>query len=75
MHSLGVLKRTCRPARQTHLHHPQLLQPPLYQLLRLPLPKVPIVVLPERVPRPPPGVLAEVVGGELGGLAEEGAEL
>ena len=32
-------------------------------------------MLPKRVSRPPPRVLAEVVGGELGGLSEEGAEL
>ena len=32
-------------------------------------------MFPKCVPRPPPRVLAEVVGGELGGLTEEGAEL
>ena len=32
-------------------------------------------MFPKRIPRPPPRVLAEVVGGELGGLSEEGAEL
>ena len=33
------------------------------------------MMFPKRVSRPPPRVLAEVVGGELGGLSEEGAEL
>lgn len=34
-----------------------------------------MLVFPKRVLRSPPGVFSEVVGGELGGLAEEGAEL
>ena len=59
----------------THLHHLQLLQPPLHQLLGLPLPKCFIVVLPKGILGPPPGVLAEVVGGELGGLAKKRAVL
>lgn len=33
------------------------------------------MVLPKSVFRSPSGVLAEIVSGELGGLAEEGAEL
>lgn len=32
-------------------------------------------MLPKRIPRPPPGVFAEIVRGELGRLPQEGAEL
>ena len=59
----------------TYLHHLQLLQPPLNQLLHLPLPQRLSMVLPKGVFRPSPGVLAEIVSCKLGGLAEEGAEL
>jgi len=52
--------------RNPHLHHLQLLQPPLHQLLRLPLPQRLVMVLPECVFRPPFGVFAEIVGGEVG---------
>jgi len=59
----------------THLHHLQLLQPPLYQLLHLPLPQSSIMIFPKCVFRSSLCVFAEIVGGELGRLAEEGTEL
>lgn len=56
----------------TYLHHLQLPQPVLHQFLHTPLVRFP-AVLPKGICGPPPGVFAEIVVGELLGLAEEGA--
>ena len=58
----------------THLQHLQLLQPLLHQFLNLALFCLSFV-FPEGVSCPSLGVFSEVVGGELAGLAEEGAVL
>ena len=58
----------------TYPQNLQLLQPLLYQLLPLPLIGLGMM-FPKRISRSPPCVFSEVVGGELGGLAEERAEL
>ena len=57
------------------LHHLQLLQPLLNQLLCFPLIEGFLGVGPERVDGAAAGVFAEVVGRELGGLAEERTKL
>ena len=64
-------KKTEQP---THLQNLQLFQPFLHQLLHLCLVRL-RPVLPKRISRPPFGVFAKIVSGELGGLAEERAEL
>ncbi len=58
----------------THLQHLQLLQPLLYQLLLAPRILL-ILVLTERIARPPGSVFSEVICGELLSLAEQLAEL
>lgn len=58
----------------THLQHLQLLQPLLYQLLLAPRILL-ILVLAERIARPPGSVFSEVICGELLSLAEQLAEL
>ena len=62
------------PQPPTHLQNSQLPQPPPDKLLPLPLIRLGMMFA-EGISRPAPRVLAEVVGGELGGLPEEGAEL
>ena len=59
---------------KTDLHHAQVLQAILNLLLDLPCLRF-VLVLPESVPRPPTGVLAEVEARELGRLAKQGSEL
>lgn len=58
----------------TYPQNLQLLQPLLYQLLPLPLIRLGMM-FPKRISCSPPRVFSEIVGGELGGLAEERAEL
>lgn len=58
----------------TNLHHPQILQSILNQLLDLSVLSL-ILVLPEGILRPAAGVFTEVKRGELGGLTEQGTEL
>lgn len=60
--------------RSTDLQDLQLLQPLLHQLLHLPFLRL-RPMLPKRISRSPFSVFAEIVRGELGGLAEEGSEL
>jgi hypothetical protein len=59
---------------ESYLQHLQLLQSLLHELLYPPLLALRLV-FPERVARSPPGVLAEIVCGELAALPEEGAIL
>jgi len=58
----------------TDLQQPQALQPFLHQLLYPPFLRL-VLVLAESIPGPPAGVFAEVILGELRGIAEEGTEL
>lgn len=59
---------------QTHLQNLQLPQPPLHHVLPLPLIGF-RMMLPKSVFRSPAGVFSEIVGGELGRLADEGSVL
>ena len=59
---------------KTYPHDLQLLQPPLHQLLHAALARL-STVLAKGIARAPPSVFAEIVGGELAGLAEEGTVL
>jgi hypothetical protein len=63
-----------RAIAETHLQHLQLLQPFLHKLLHPPLLCL-TLCFPERIARPPFGVLAEVVGGKLSALSQEGSIL
>ena len=58
----------------TNLHHPQILQPILNQLLDFPVLGL-VLVRAEGILRPPAGVLAVIEGRELGGLTEQRTEL
>ena len=66
--------RETRQETRPHLHHLQLLQALLHQLLYLPL-VLDRLVLAERVPCPPFRVFSEIVGRELLALSEELAVL
>lgn len=57
-----------------HLHHAQVLESILDQLLYLAVLRL-LLVLTKSISRPAAGVLAEVEARELGGLPEHGAEL
>jgi hypothetical protein len=63
-----------RDIAETHLQHLQLFQPLLHKLLHPPLLCF-ALCFPERIARPPFGVLAEVVGGKLTALSQEGSIL